>query len=356
VSPLPGPRARTISAPALLLERIVLAAGGRTLVADLSLEVAAGERLVVVGPNGSGKSTLLAALAGLAEPAAGRIARPGRPPGMLFQDGALWPHMSVRRHLQFVDARGDRAWHGRLLGELGLEELADRKPAALSGGERVRLALARALAARPAWLLLDEPLTHLDAQFGDRVRALLPALIGELGATCVAVVHAADDVRLLGERVLCLSGEGPWWAGGTHEALERPPTPALAALSGRGTLLTARADAAGRVELGLGLFLEGQPAGRTVTAFLDARDVVAGPAGSGLPGTWAAPDERGGGWVAVDGRLVRTRPAGDAAGVGGADGAAGAAAGGEPPAAGTPVGLSITGTPRVLSASGRAGP
>jgi ABC-type sulfate/molybdate transport systems ATPase subunit len=333
----PVPRARPISAPALLLEHVALSAGRRTLVSQLDLAVASGERLIVVGPNGSGKSTLLHALSGLAAPQAGRITRPAGPPGMLFQDGALWPHMSVARHLDFVDGRRDRAWQARLLELFGLAALADRRPAALSGGERVRLALARALAPRPTWLLLDEPLTHLDAQFSDRVRALLPALIGELGATTVAVVHAADDLRLLGDRVLCLSGEGPWWTGPATEALLRPPTPALAALSGRGTLLGGRADAQGRVELGLGFVLEGQPPGDTVTAFLDAQDVALGPGGAGgLGGVYVAPDERGCGWVAIDGRLVRARlPS-------------------IPPEAGAHVGLRVAGAPRVLHASGRS--
>jgi ABC-type sulfate/molybdate transport systems ATPase subunit len=306
------------------------------LVADLDLALSPGERLIVVGPNGSGKSTLLHALSGLSAPASGRISRPSGPPGMLFQDGALWPHMSVLQHMEFVDASRDGAWHAHLLGMLGLDGLADRRPAALSGGERVRLALARALAARPAWLLPDEPLTHLDAQFGDRLRALLPALIADLGATTVTVVHAVDDVRLLGDRVLCLSGEGPWWLGPTNEAIERPPTPALAALSGRGTLLGGRSDAGGRVDLGLGLVLEGQPPGHDVTAFLDATDVRLGPEGAGtLSGVFVAPDERGGGWVRVDGRLVRTHLT---------DG---------PPAVGTSVGVSIAGAPRALQPSGR---
>jgi ABC-type nitrate/sulfonate/bicarbonate transport system ATPase subunit len=93
VTSLPVPRARPISAPALLLEHVAVTAGTRTLVDALDLEVRAGERLIVVGPNGSGKSTLLHALSGLSEPAAGRITRPAGPPGMLFQDGALWPHI-----------------------------------------------------------------------------------------------------------------------------------------------------------------------------------------------------------------------------------------------------------------------
>jgi ABC-type sulfate/molybdate transport systems ATPase subunit len=302
---MPEPLRRVlIPVPLLQLEHVALRAGARRLVDDLSLALAAGERLVLVGPNGSGKSTLLRALAGLADPAAGRIRRPPTPPGMLFQDGALWPHMSVERHLQFVDTRRDAAWRERLLDVFGLSALRASRPEALSGGERVRLALARALTDRPAWLLLDEPLAHIDAQFGDTLRSALPVLLDELGATTITVAHDVDDVRLFGERVLCLAGDGSWWCGSAREALERPPTAVLAALSGRGTVLTGVADQNGRADLGLGLSIEGHPAGGRVVAFLDAGQVSFVEDGP-FEGCYAAPDHRGGCWVRVDGRLLR---------------------------------------------------
>jgi iron(III) transport system ATP-binding protein len=314
----------------LVLDRVAVQAGARTLVRDLSLQLAAGERLALLGPNGSGKTTLLRALAGLSAPAAGSIRRPDGPPGMLFQDGALWPHMSVERHLQFVDARGDRAWHERLLERLDLLALRDRRPDTLSGGERVRLGLARAFAPRPTWLLLDEPLAHLDAHFGDLLRELLPELIGELRATTVFVTHEADNVRLLADRVLCLQGAGTAWAGSASAALDAPPTPLLAALSGRGTLLHGTADARGEVPLPFGLSLSGQPAGARVTAFLDAQSVRFADNGARLRGEALAPDGRGGCWVRVDGHLLRC----------------GEALGGR--AAGAPVGLVLSAAPRAL--------
>jgi ABC-type sulfate/molybdate transport systems ATPase subunit len=315
----------------LVLSAVSLKAGGRTLVCDLSLRLAPGERLALLGPNGSGKSTLLRAIAGLAQPAAGRIERPDGPPGMLFQDGALWPHLSVARHLDFVDPRGDRAWHERLLERLGLVALRDRRPDTLSGGERVRLGLARAFAPRPPWLLLDEPLAHLDARFEDLLRETLPGLLDEIGAAAVLVTHETDTVRLTAQRVLCLSGEGPSWLGTVREALERPPTPLLAALSGRGTLLDGTADAGGRVALPFGLSLDGAAPGARVAAFLDADGVrFAANGAARLSGVLVAPDGRGGSWVRVDGRLLRC---------------------GEPPGArtpGAPVGLSLAAAPRAL--------
>ncbi len=290
----------------LALDRVCLAAGGRTLVRDLSLRLERGARLAVVGTNGSGKTTLVRALAGLAAPAAGSIARPPGPPGVLFQDGALWPHMSVERHLRFVDARADRAWHERLLQRLELLALRDRRPDTLSGGERVRLGLARAFAARPAWVLLDEPLAHLDALFGDLLREVLPELLGETAATLVFVTHEADNVRLLADRALCLSGAGPWWLGAARAALDAPATPLLAALSGRGTLLAGTADGHGVAPLPFGLQLGGRPPREPVTAFLDAAAVrFAERAAAALQGELVGPDGRGGSWVRVDGRLLR---------------------------------------------------
>jgi ABC-type sulfate/molybdate transport systems ATPase subunit len=288
------------------LDRVCLQAGSRALVRDLSLRLPRGGRLAVVGPNGSGKTTLVRALAGLAPPSAGGLARPPGPPGVLFQDGALWPHMSVERHLRFTDPRDDRAWHARLLQRLELLALRDRRPDTLSGGERVRLGLARAFAARPAWVLLDEPLAHLDALFGDLLREVLPELLAQTGATLVFVTHEADNVRLLAERVLCLSGTGPWWLGDARAALDEPPTPLLAALSGRGTLLAGVADARGVATLPFGQSVEGQPAGAPVTAFLDAAAVrFADPAAAALQGQLVGGDGRGGCWVNVDGRLLR---------------------------------------------------
>jgi ABC-type sulfate/molybdate transport systems ATPase subunit len=315
----------------LVLTALSLTAGGRTLVSDLSLRLPPGERLALLGPNGSGKSTLLRVLAGLQPAAAGRVERPAGPPGMLFQDGALWPNLSVAAHLEFVSPRGDRAWHGQLLERLGLAALRDRRPDTLSGGERVRLGLARAFAPRPSWLLLDEPLAHLDARVQDLLRETLPELLDEIGAAAVLVTHEPDTVRLTAQRVLCLSGEGPAWLGSTSAALDRPPTALLAALSGRGTLLEGTADAAGRATLPFGLALPGCTPGARVAAFLDAEGVRFAHNGSAsLRGTLIAPDGRGGSWVRVGEHLLRC---------------------GEPPgtrASGAEVGLDLAAPPRAL--------
>jgi hypothetical protein len=248
--------------------------------------------------------------------------------------------MSVEQHLRFVAATDDHAWREHLLAMLALDGLRRARPEALSGGERVRLGLARALAGRPSWLLLDEPLAFLDAEFADVLREALPPLVAELSATCVLVSHEADDLPLFGERVLCLGGDGTWWLGDARRALDAPPTPLLAAMSGRGTLLRGIADAGGRVDFGMGLALDGQPAGRPVAAWLEASALCF--AGSAEPdtlaGVYVAPDRRGGSWVRVGGRLLRCGdPHGELV-------------------PGAAVALRLRGMPRVLRESSAAGP
>ncbi|MFT7463785.1 MAG: ABC-type sulfate/molybdate transport systems ATPase subunit [Pseudohongiellaceae bacterium] len=285
---------------------LALGYGDGLLVEDLTLTLSRGERLVIVGASGAGKSTLMAVLAGLAEPAAGQLQRPDDPPGMLFQDGALWPHMTVARHVSFVDPHHDQAWQDHLLEVFQLSELRQRRPEQLSGGERLRLGLARALAPRPSWVLLDEPLAHLDPALSASLREKLPLLVAELGATQVTVTHDPDDVLIFGDRLLSLEGKGHWWLGETHEGLEEPPTPALAAFSDRGTILTGRSDDQGRADLGLGLIIEGTTANQELATFLDASAVTfVDEAASSLEGTYLAPDRRGGSWVRCGERLLR---------------------------------------------------
>jgi|GEM_PF-603307 len=294
------------AAPLLRASGLSLRAGPRLLLQDLELSLAPAEQLVIVGGNGSGKSTLLHVLAGLAEPSAGQVSRPSDPPGMVFQDGAFWPHMSVEAHLAFVDRHDDAPWRERLLDEFALTSLRNKRPASLSGGERLRLGLARALAGRPRWVLLDEPLAHLDRELVGHVRELLPELLAELSAALILVTHDAEDALLFGDRLLSLSGSGGWWLGKARFALESPPTASLAALSERGTVLHAMVGADGNADFGLGLQLDGLPPGQPMSAFLDRAAVsFCGLADADVRGRYVAPDRRGSSWVRVDGRLIR---------------------------------------------------
>ena len=195
-------------------------------VCDVSLEVAAGERVAVVGPSGSGKTTLLRLIAGLEIPqrgaiwlgerqvsASGRnlVAAHDRHIGFVFQDLALWPHLTVHGHLKFVlDAArvpasecAERIQETLALGHLD-SRLANRYPHQLSGGEQQRLALARALAGRPQLLLLDEPFSSLDPELRRRVRDEVTNLVRQLRVTTMCVSHDREDAAGLADRLVAM--------------------------------------------------------------------------------------------------------------------------------------------------------
>jgi molybdate transport system ATP-binding protein len=180
---------------------------------DVRLSVGA-ETVALVGPSGAGKSTVLRAIAGLRAPDRGRIAlgsavwfdaaaKVDRPPearsvGLVFQEYALFPHMTVRRNVAFgAGATGVDA----LLERLGIGHLADERPGHLSGGERQRVALARALAREPGVLLLDEPLSALDAHTRAGVRAHLQDVLARIGLPTLLVTHDFRDATALADRV-----------------------------------------------------------------------------------------------------------------------------------------------------------
>jgi putative thiamine transport system ATP-binding protein len=207
----------------LLLERVTLRAGGRTLVQDLTLRVAAGKVLTVMGPSGSGKSSLLAWACGSPAPGvagSGRVMVDGEdlsalPPhrrrlGILFQDDLLFPHMSVGGNLLFgLDAavRGRAARREAVaaaLAEAELPGLQARDPATLSGGQRARVALMRVLLSRPRALLLDEPFGRLDAALRGRFRALVFDAARARGLPVLLVTHDAEDAAASGGEVVRL--------------------------------------------------------------------------------------------------------------------------------------------------------
>ncbi|MEX5729921.1 molybdate transport system ATP-binding protein [Rhodovulum iodosum] len=178
--------------------------------------------LGLVGPSGAGKSTLFSCLAGHTRPDAGRIAVQGRvlydsaaginlPParrgiGVIFQDGLLFPHLSVRRNLRYGAPRPDPALEAQLVEVLALGPLLSRRPGALSGGERQRVAIGRALMARPDLLLLDEPLSALDGGRRDEVMRLLEELRATTSTPMIYISHAAEEIRRLADSVVTLRG------------------------------------------------------------------------------------------------------------------------------------------------------
>lgn len=234
---------------------------------DVRLRVAAGSVTAVVGPNGAGKSTLLRALAGLvpltagrvtldgrvledADGGAARIPAEGRGIGVVFQDHLLFPHLSALANVAFGPrahgvARADAEGRARaLLDRLGIAHLADRRPAALSGGQSQRVALARALVLEPPLLLLDEPMAALDAGTRLDVRDLLADELRRFGGAAVLVTHDPVDALALADRIHVLEDGRPVQEGAPAEVAARPATAYVARLVGMNRV--GGRDAAGR--------------------------------------------------------------------------------------------------------------
>ena len=186
----------------------------------LSLAVPQGQLISLLGPSGCGKTTTMRAIAGLLEPAAGRIALGGqditklpahqRDIGLVFQSYALFPHLSLFDNVAFglrlrkVEAAALRQRTLDALASVGLADFADRMPAQLSGGQQQRVALARALVIRPRLLLLDEPLSNLDARLRVEMRAELRRLQRESAITMLYVTHDQDEALSLSDRIVVM--------------------------------------------------------------------------------------------------------------------------------------------------------
>ncbi len=213
--------------------------GDVTALSGLDLRVEAGESIVVLGPSGCGKSTLLRLIAGLEDPTDGEIrfddeSQAGIPPhgrdvGIVFQHFALYPHLSTRdnitlglRHglgLSKTEA-GLRA--DAITAKLEISELLDRKPRDMSGGQRQRVALARALARMSGFVLLDEPLSGLDAQLRSVLRVEIAALIRSTGATVFHVTHDQQDAMTMADRVVVMRDGRVEQVGTPEEVYSRP--------------------------------------------------------------------------------------------------------------------------------------
>lgn len=220
----------------------------------VDLTVAPGEVLGVIGPNGAGKTTLLRALAGLTSISDGRISlgeqvldstRPAvfvapeeRPVGFVFQNYRLFPHLSVRDNVAFAPRcrkagrRDSRRIADHLLRRFGLTDLADRKPAELSGGQAQRVALARALAADPGLLLLDEPLAALDAKTKLEIRAELRRHLAEFPGATLLVTHDPLEAMVMTDRLIVIEDGRVVQHGDPAAVARRPATQYVARLVG----------------------------------------------------------------------------------------------------------------------------
>lgn len=219
----------------------------------LSFAVAAGGRLAVVGPSGSGKTTLLRTLAGLDRADGGTVQVGGTvvtgdrvhvPPdrrglGLVFQEGALWPHMTALQHLRFAAPALTVAEAKALLARAGIGHLADRRPAAMSGGEAQRLGLLRALAPEPGVLLLDEPLRSVDVHLRDALVLLVRGLADERGLTTILVTHDRDEALALATDLVVLHEGHLVERGAASDLLANPATAFTAAFLGGAACLPA---------------------------------------------------------------------------------------------------------------------
>ncbi len=195
--------------------------GGKTVLANLDIEIAAGEVVSLLGASGSGKTTLLRAIAGLHDPDEGTIRLDGkviwsrsssvpaekRRIGMVFQDYALWPHMTVEGNLAFglkarkIPQTEIRSRIAHALEVTRLSSYAERHPAELSGGQQQRVAIARCLAARPALMLFDEPLSNLDAALREDMRGEMMEMVRREGITVIYVTHDQSEAMAVSDRI-----------------------------------------------------------------------------------------------------------------------------------------------------------
>ncbi|MBS4752069.1 ABC transporter ATP-binding protein [Nocardioides sp. zg-ZUI104] len=232
---------------------------GVAAVDDVDLDVADGTVLAVLGPSGCGKSTLLRAVAGLERLAAGRIGWDGadlaatpthrRGFALMFQDGQLFDHLSVARNVAYARRlrRGSRATAAAeasaLLELVGLPGYDDRMPRTLSGGERQRVALARSLAARPRLLLLDEPLSALDAELRARLAGDLRTILAETGTTALMVTHDQAEAFAVADRVAVMRAGRIVQEGPTGQVWRAPADAATALFLGYSRVLDGAAAA-----------------------------------------------------------------------------------------------------------------
>ena len=241
----------------LTLDHLSVAYDGAPAVVDASLELEDGRVLAVLGPSGSGKSTLLRAVAGLEPAVSGRVCWDGadlagvpthkRGFALMFQDGQLFNHLTVARNVGYALRlrRTPRAAErvAELLDLVGLAGYADRLPATLSGGERQRVALARSLAVAPRLLLLDEPLSALDAGLRERLAVDLREILRAAGTTALMVTHDQEEAFAVADRLAVMRAGRIVQQGEIAEVWRAPADPETALFLGYARVLEGPAAA-----------------------------------------------------------------------------------------------------------------
>ena len=243
----------------ITIEKLTKRFGTKTVLDGIDLQIDAGELFFLLGPSGCGKTTLLRAVAGLNEPDNGRILAGERdvthlPPhrrdmGMVFQSYALWPHMTLRENVAFgLEMRSVRKTDAaprvrRALEMVKLADRADSKPNELSGGQQQRVALARALVIEPQCLLLDEPLSNLDAKLRIEMRTEIRRICKEAGLTAIYVTHDQKEALSIADRLAILDQGHLLQVGAPQDVYTRPKTRFIAQFIGETTFVEGRVRA-----------------------------------------------------------------------------------------------------------------
>ncbi len=254
------------AAPYLRIENLTKKFGTFTALDRVSLDVSEGEFVCFLGPSGCGKTTFLRAIAGLDIQTSGTIEQAGRdisalPPserdfGIVFQSYALFPNLTVRRNVAFglENARTPKADVRRRVDELldlvGLPDQGEKYPAQLSGGQQQRIALARAIATSPGLLLLDEPLSALDAKVRVHLRHEIKDLQRRLGVTTIMVTHDQEEALSMADRIVVMNHGVIDQTGSPMEIYRRPSTAFVADFIGRMNFMDGRVAEAGAVTVG----------------------------------------------------------------------------------------------------------
>ncbi len=297
------------------IENISLAFGKTEVLKGVNLTIKPGEFFTLLGPSGSGKSTLLRLIAGFGpRPSAGRVLIGGQdvthlPPwrrnlGMVFQSYALWPHMTVRRNVAFgleerriptkeINDRVDDA-----LDMVGLKDLAERRPSQLSGGQQQRVALARTIVIQPQVLLLDEPLSNLDANLRIQTRREILELQRKLGLTTIFVTHDQEEANTTSDRIAVLNQGIIQQVDSPVKLYDNPVNRFVASFLGSANLIDGTVEALGgkhylRAEDGTVIALDGEgiEAGPNRTAIFRPQSIAISVPGA--PGEGDASDLEG---------------------------------------------------------------
>lgn len=286
-------------AQSVSIENVSFGYGGAPVLDGVSLEVEPGEYFCFLGPSGSGKTTLLRLVAGFGTPSQGRIKIGGKdvthlPPwernlGMVFQSYALWPHMTVAKNVAFGLERRklSRAEINRkvdaALARVGLSHLAGRRPSQLSGGQQQRVALAHTLVIEPSVLLLDEPLSNLDAKLRTEMRVELKRLQRELGITTIYVTHDQEEANAAASRIAVLDGGKIQQIGSPVDMYDHPASRFVAAFLGTANLIEGKIEGDRFLAEGIVLDAVKAPPG-PVCISIRPQHIAVQPSGTGFPG------------------------------------------------------------------------